>query len=83
MFDSCANTTNVRTYLEAYPVLRKFPSRPDPVTSDALSPPATNLRMSDLAVVREVLPVVNQAHLTVTLLPPPSIVMGLEVPDLH
>jgi hypothetical protein len=61
LFDSCANTTNVRMYLEAFPVLRKVPSGPDPITSDPLPPPATNVRTFDLAIVREAL-LVNQAH---------------------
>jgi hypothetical protein len=48
-------------YLEAFPVLRKVPSGPDPITSDPLPPPATNVRTFDLAIVREAL-LVNQAH---------------------
>jgi hypothetical protein len=47
--------------LEAFPVLRKVPSGPDPITSDPPPPPATNVRTFDLTVVREVLSV-NQAH---------------------
>jgi hypothetical protein len=47
--------------LEAFPVLWKVRSGPDPITRDPPPPPATNVRTLDLAIVREVLPV-NQAH---------------------